>query len=82
MTQWQLQEAKARLSEVVRQAREAGPQAITVRGQAQAVVLSAEDYARLTQPKSSFLQFMRSSPLVGVALSLVRDASPARRVRL
>ena len=44
---WRLEEAKARFSEVVRQARAAGPQHVTVRGQEAVVVLSAEDYARL-----------------------------------
>ncbi len=44
---WRLEEAKARLSEVVRLARESGPQHVTVRGQEAAVIISAEDYARL-----------------------------------
>jgi prevent-host-death family protein len=44
---WRLEEAKARFSEVVRQARASGPQHVTVRGQDAVVVLSAEDYARL-----------------------------------
>jgi prevent-host-death family protein len=44
---WRLEEAKARFSELVRQARAAGPQRVTVRGQEAVVVLSAEDYARL-----------------------------------
>ena len=44
---WRLEEAKARFSEVVRLAREAGPQRVTLRGRDAVVVLSAEDYARL-----------------------------------
>jgi prevent-host-death family protein len=44
---WRLEEAKARFSEVVRLAREVGPQHVTVRGRDAVVVLSAEDYARL-----------------------------------
>ncbi len=44
---WRLEEAKARFSEVVRRARERGPQRVTVRGQDAVVVLSAMDYARL-----------------------------------
>lgn len=44
---WRLEEAKARFSEVVRRAREAGPQHVTVHGRDAVVVLSAEDYARL-----------------------------------
>ncbi len=44
---WKLEDAKARFSEVVRLARDQGPQRVTVRGQDAAVVLSAADYARL-----------------------------------
>jgi prevent-host-death family protein len=47
MTPWKLETAKARLSEVVRRARDEGPQTITVRGDAAAVVLSAADYRQL-----------------------------------
>jgi len=46
---WKMEAAKARLSEVLRQARIAGPQRITVRGQDAGVVLSPEDYDRLTR---------------------------------
>ena len=44
---WRLEEAKARFSELVRLARESGPQRVTVHGRDAVVVLSAEDYARL-----------------------------------
>jgi len=44
---WKLEDAKARFSEVVRLAREQGPQRVTVRGQDAVVVLSVADYAHL-----------------------------------
>ena len=44
---WKLEDAKARFSEVVRLARERGPQRLTVRGQDAVVILSAADYAHL-----------------------------------
>ena len=50
---WKMETAKARLSEVLRQAREAGPQRITVRGQDAGVVLSPDDYDRLTRSQTS-----------------------------
>ncbi len=40
-----LKDAKARLSDVVRLAREQGPQHVTVRGKDAVVILSAADYA-------------------------------------
>jgi len=82
MGQWQLQEAKARLSELVRSAEDDGPQEITVRGRAAAVLLSKSDYARLRATKPSFVDFLRGSPLAGVKLAIRRDVSSVRRVTL
>ena len=82
MKAWQLQEAKGRLSELVRAAHKSGPQAITVRGVTEVVVLSKADYDALSQPKPSFLELMRKSPLVGAELDLRRDTSRTRRVKL
>jgi len=45
--EWQLQEAKARLSEVFRLARERGPQRVTKHGREAVVIVPAEEYARL-----------------------------------
>ncbi|MCX7327384.1 MAG: type II toxin-antitoxin system Phd/YefM family antitoxin, partial [Hyphomicrobiales bacterium] len=45
---WQLQDAKNRFSEVVSKAMREGPQTVTLRGDRAAVVVSAEDYDRLT----------------------------------
>jgi prevent-host-death family protein len=81
MRRWQLQEAKARLSEVVKSAREE-PQEISVRGEAVVVVLAKVEYDRLVAPKPSFVELMRSSPLVGVRLDIERDPSPARELEL
>jgi prevent-host-death family protein len=47
-----LQDAKARFSEVVRLARQAGPQRVTVRGRDAVVVLSSEEYDRLRHPET------------------------------
>jgi antitoxin Phd len=81
MTRWQLQEAKARLSELVTSAKKS-PQEITVRGEPAAVVVSIEEYNRLKGKKGSFVEFMRNSPLKGVDLKIERDRSPGRPVRL
>ena len=80
MGNWQLQEAKARLSEVIKKAAKEGPQKITVHGEPTAVVISSEEYERLKHPKGSFVEFMRRSPLCGLELDLKRDQSFARDV--
>ena len=82
MRRWQLQMAKARLSEVLRASRESGPQEITLRGNGVAVVLAKEDFERLTSKKGSFVDFMRRSPLAGLQLKTRRDKSRGRRVDL
>jgi prevent-host-death family protein len=80
MTTWQVQEAKARLSELLKRAATEGPQRITVRGCPTAVVLSQEAFERLQGAKPGFVELMRNSPLVGVKLDLRRDSSSTREV--
>ena len=84
MAQWQLQDAKARFSELVRAAQENGPQTVTVRGQAAVVVLSQRQYRHLhtRAARQSFTALMRASPLVGMDLDVARDRSPTRDASL
>ena len=83
MTRWQLQEAKNRLSEVVRKATAEGPQVITLRGDDAVVVIAAAEYARLTRrPKRSLVEFLRNSPLSKVKLDLSRSRDAGRPVEL
>ena len=83
MQNWQVQEAKARFSELMRDAAKDGPQTITIRGRRAAVVLSADDYDRLKRPKPSLVEFLRASPLAGVELDIERDrTAPPRDVTL
>lgn len=78
MNTWQLQEAKARLSEVIKKAKKEGPQSITVHGSPTAVVISNKEYERLKHPRGSFVEFMRQSPLYGVDLDLKREQTLTR----
>jgi prevent-host-death family protein len=82
MTLWQLQEVKARLTEVIKKATREGPQGITVRGEPAAVIVSTKEFERLKQPKPSFLELMRSSPLVGIELDLEREQTNTRETDL
>ena len=66
---WQLQEAKAMFSEVVRSAN-IGPQIITVHGKESAVVLSMDEYRRLKFPKEGLVSFMERSPWADTTLKL------------
>jgi antitoxin Phd len=79
---WQLQEAKNRLSELVRKAREEGPQVITVHGQDAVVIVSADHYRKLRRRKGSLVEFFQKSPLVDVELDLGRSRDTGRDVDL
>ncbi|HEV7284235.1 MAG TPA: type II toxin-antitoxin system Phd/YefM family antitoxin [Kaistia sp.] len=86
MAQWQLQDAKARFSEVVKRAAEEGPQVVTVRGKETAVVLSAEDYRRLEAKRGDFvdllLQFPEIPDEVAAALEGSRPVEAVREIDL
>ena len=59
---WQLQEAKNQFSLVVDNALTQGPQTVTLRGDRAAVVVSAEDYDRLTAAKPTLADHLLSGP--------------------
>jgi prevent-host-death family protein len=83
MRSWQIQEAKAHLSELIRESEKTGPQSITWHGREVAVVLSRSDFKRLTGTGQSLVEFMRRSPLFDSDdVELVRDSSPTRDVAL
>jgi prevent-host-death family protein len=83
MTRWQLQEAKNRLSEVVRRASSEGPQVITLRGDDAVVVVAVDEYARLARkPKGSLVDFFSKSPLGALSLDLDRSRDTGRPVKL
>jgi prevent-host-death family protein len=74
---WQLQEAKARLSDLVKKAATDGPQEITLRGQPAAVVLSRADYDKLRGKRKAqnLSDFLLHSPLAGLDIDFERDRS-------
>jgi len=77
MQTWQMQEAKARLSEVVKRAEVDGPQDITLHGRSVAVVLSRAAFERLSGQGASVVDFMQASPLVGLDEQLVFERDPS-----
>lgn len=81
-SEWQLQEAKNRLSQVVDSALHDGPQTITLRGKPAAVVVSFEEYRKLTLPRVGLSAFFEQSPLYGVELDASRNSELPREVDL
>ena len=81
MSMWQLQEAKAKFSQVVRMA-ESEPQVVTMRGRPVAVIISQQEYLKLGKPKPSFLELMQNAPFTDSEIEIERDRSEAREIDL
>lgn len=80
MHTWQMQEAKAHMSELVKRA-QTQPQDITLHGKSVAVVISRETFDRLSQAQDSLVDFMRRSPLYDAEdIAFERDRSAVREV--
>ena len=59
---WQLQEAKAKFSELFQKALDEGPQTVTRHGKDAIVMLSAEAYRKLQEGKPSLKEILMSGP--------------------
>ncbi len=83
MRTWQLQEAKARFSELVRQAEAGEPQVVTKHGAPRVVVVDVETYERLTASGRSLLDALLTAPRFEAdELPIERDPSTARSTDL
>ncbi|MEV6491864.1 type II toxin-antitoxin system Phd/YefM family antitoxin [Actinoplanes sp. NPDC051633] len=79
---WQVQEVKQRFSEVLRAAKNGGPQIVTKRGEEVAVVIDIADYRRMRGETVSFMRFLQSGPVVDDGLDIERSTEPSRDVDL
>ena len=75
---WQLAEAKNKLSEIVTRALTEGPQRIHRRGQV-VVVLAESEYRRLTGKHETLTDYLLNGPDLS-DLDPTRDPSPMREV--
>lgn len=81
MSSWALQDAKNRLSELVRQALREGAQEITIRGEPAVTVIATRELRRLRKQPDNLVDFLRASPLRGLDMP-PRDRDPGRDVDL
>ena len=82
---WQLHDAKAHFSDLVRRAREEGPQRVTVYGEDTVVVVSAEEFAQMltpSPPRRSLHALLSESPLRDLEFGDDGERSPVRDVGL
>ena len=78
--EWRLYDAKNKLSEVVNRAIDIGPQSIR-RSQDEVVLISRQDFERLSGKKKTFIEFLRSGPSFD-GLDFERDRSSGRELTL
>jgi prevent-host-death family protein len=81
---WQLQDAKARFSELVRLAASHGPQHVSLHGRDAVVVVDAAEFKRLTGKQSgqALVDALQASPHRQLDITPSRAAMPVRPVKL
>ncbi len=79
---WQLQDAKSKFSQLVDKAIHHEPQFVTKHGHHAVVVLSFEDYKKITKSKTDLVTFLRNSPLMGETLDVSRNKDLPRDIEL
>jgi prevent-host-death family protein len=81
---WRLQDAKARFSEVVREAQQRGPQRVTLHGKDAVVVVGADEFDRLQRPVTGrdIVTVLAASPLTDGKLDRLTIKSRARNIDL
>lgn len=83
-SRWRLQDAKARFSELVRLARSAGPQHVTLHGRDAVVVIDADEFHRLIGEHTGqlLIDALQASPHRNIEIEPRRAAMPVRDVTL
>jgi len=71
---WQIQQAKARFSEMLERTLKEGPQTVTRHGKAVAVLVPLQEYRRLRGRAKSFKTLLASAPLDGIEIRRSHEA--------
>src|SRR5258707_13188933 len=81
---WRLQDAKARFSEVVREAQQRGPQRVTLHGKDAVVIVGADEFDRLQRPLTcrDIVAVLAASPLAEVKFDRQTIKSKVRNINL
>ncbi len=81
---WPLREAKARFSEVVNRAHDEGPQRVTVHGNKEVVIVTADEFRKLKGELTgrALVDALAASPLREIEIERLSVRSPVRDVEL
>ncbi len=81
-SEWQLQEAKGNFSQLIKRAASGDAQTVTVHGKPTAVVVSAEEYARLTRRRGKLSDALLRPDLAVDDLDISRSRDTGRNIEL
>jgi prevent-host-death family protein len=79
-TSWKLQDAKAKFSQLVEDALNIGPQIVTRRGKKTVVILSVEEYEKLTSKKPTLKAFLLNCPKMDDDFEFQRQKDYSRSI--
>jgi prevent-host-death family protein len=79
---WQVQEAKAKFSQLIKEAVSSGYQAITKNGEPVAYIVSKEEFELYLKPQKSLLEVFDQCPYPNVDLDIDRNKDPIREIDL
>ena len=81
-SEWQLHEAKSNFSQLIKRATSGDAQTVTVHGKPTAVVVSAEEYARLTRHRTKLSSALLRPDLAAEDLDITRSRDTGRDIEL
>ena len=81
-SEWQLQEAKGNFSQLIKRAAGGDAQVVTVHGKPTAVVVSADEYARLTRRRGKLSSALLRPDLAAEDLDISRSRDTGRDIEL
>ena len=81
-SEWQLQQAKGNFSQLIKRAAGGDAQVVTVHGKPTAVVVSAEEYARLTRRRGKLSSALLRPDLAAEDLDIFRSRDSGRDIAL
>jgi len=79
---WQLQEAKAKFSELVDEVLQDGYHTITRNGHPVVVVMSQKEFEKYRKPEDTLIDFFYKAPFPDEDLDLTRDKDLGREIDL
>lgn len=79
---WQIQEAKAKFSELIDVVQEEGMQKITKNGEEVAIILSKNQFDELFEDKHSLIDFFKKAPYPEIDLKIERSRDLPREIEL